>query len=104
MTIQPIPHQLNSPSVESISLQFEEKDAVGLLSKALQKSRKVTALTLPLATDVVAPSQMASNLAEQESPLVFWNHLPIFHISQLKGFSSSGPYIGDVSIQAPSAE
>lgn len=77
---------------------------MGLLSKALQKSRKVTAIALPLAIDVVTPSQMASRLAEQEFPLVFWNHLPIFHISQLKGFSISGPYTGDVSIQAPSAE
>lgn len=107
VTVQPIPHQLNSPFIESISLQFKEKDVAVqqcVVSKALQKSRKVTTMALPLATDGVTPCTWPLGWPGKALPLVFWNHFPVFRVPQFKGFSNSGLCIDDFSFQAPSAE
>ena len=85
VTIQPISHPPNSPPIKSISLQFRrEKDVVGTTSKALQKSRQMTSVALPLSTDIVAVIEGHSvgqaGLALGEAMLAVSNHLPVFHV------------------------
>jgi len=43
---------------------------LGTVSKALQKSREMTSVAIPLSTDVVTPSEKVTSLVRQDVPLV----------------------------------